>query len=57
MFVFVTEMLRGQGRMNGAKLWPVGCVGDGLTLLLLCVLDKALHPCSLLIGSLTEGGL
>ena len=27
MPVLVNSMLKGEGRMNGAKLWPVACLG------------------------------
>ena len=29
--------------MDGTKLWLIPRLGDGLQLLLLCVLDQALH--------------
>ncbi len=37
MPVFVNDMLKGEGKMNGAKLWPIACPDGGLQLLLLCV--------------------
>jgi len=43
MSVLVNSMLKGEGRMDGAKLWPVACLGGRPQLLLLCVCDKALY--------------
>ncbi len=45
MQVFINDMLKGKGRMDGAKLWPIACLGgrSQLLLLLLCVCDKALY--------------
>ncbi|DBA79816.1 TPA: hypothetical protein ACH3X1_008476 [Trebouxia sp. C0004] len=37
------SMLKGEGRMDGAKLWPVACLGGRSQLLRLCVCDKALY--------------
>ena len=34
-------MLKGAGRIAGAKLWPVACLGGRPQCLLLCVCDKA----------------
>ena len=39
MPVFVNDMLKSEGRMDGAKLRPVACLGGGPQLLLFCVLD------------------
>ena len=41
--MLVNSMLKGEGRMNGAKLWLVACLGGRLQLLLLCVCDKTLY--------------
>ena len=43
MSVLVNSMLKGEGRMDSAKLWPVACLGGRPQLLLLCVCDKALN--------------
>ena len=43
MPVFVNNILKGEGRMDGAKLWPVAYLGGRSQLLLLCVCDKALY--------------
>jgi len=43
MPVLVNTMLQSEGRMDGAKLWPVACLGGRPQLLLLCVCDKALY--------------
>ncbi len=43
MPVFVNDMLKGEGKMDGAKLWPIACLGGRPQLLLLCVFDKALY--------------
>ena len=43
MSVLVNSMLKGKGRVDGAKLWLVACLGGGPQLLLLCVCDKALY--------------
>ncbi len=43
MPVLVSSVLKGKGRMDGAKLWPVACLGGRPQLLLLCVYDKALY--------------
>ena len=29
MPVFINDMLKGEGRMDGAKLWPITCLGGG----------------------------
>ena len=36
-------MLKGEGRVIGAKLWAIACLSDVPQLLLLSVLDQALH--------------
>ena len=43
MPVFVNDMLKGEGRVDGAKLGPIACLSVGAQLLLLCVLDQALY--------------
>jgi len=43
MPMLVNSMLKGESRMDGAKLWPVACLGGRPQLLLLCVCDKALY--------------
>ena len=43
MPVLVNDMLKGKGKMDGAKLWQTTCLGGGPQLLLLCVLDKAMY--------------
>ncbi len=43
MPVFVHDMLKGKGRMDGVKLRPITYLGGGPQLLLLRVLDKVLY--------------
>ena len=41
--VHVNDMLKSEGRVNGAKLWPIFCPSAGPQLLQLSVVDKALY--------------
>ena len=43
MSVLVNDMLKGKGKVTGAKLWAIACLSARSQLLLLSVLFQALH--------------
>ena len=43
MPVLVNDMLKGEGRVDGAKLWAIACLSAGSQLFLLSVLDQTLY--------------
>jgi len=43
MPVLVNDMLKGEGRVDGAKLWEIACLSAESQLFLLSVLDQTLY--------------